>query len=129
MGLKIRFVWITIGFIALALGAIGAILPLLPTTPFILLAAFAFGKGSDRLRNMLVNHSVFGPIITEWEAHGAIAMRYKIIAAMVMLAVFMISIISQLPTYIILIQLGCYILGLSYIFTRPSGNNKAQRKT
>ena len=121
-----KYIWITIGFTALALGAIGAILPLLPTTPFILLAAFAFGKSSERLRNMLTNHPIFGPMIVDWETHGAIAMRYKILAALVMFAVFLISIISQLPTHIILIQLGCYILGLSYIFTRPS-SKKAKK--
>jgi len=59
------------------LGAIGIVLPLLPTTPFILLAAFCFARSSKRCHGWLVNHKVFGPIITNWTEYGAIGEALK----------------------------------------------------
>ena len=58
-----RLTWLIVGLLALALGAIGIALPLLPTTPFILLAAFAFAQSSEKLHQWLLDHNVFGPLI------------------------------------------------------------------
>ena len=67
-----RYLWLSFGFIALALGMAGAVLPLLPTTPFILLAAFCFARSSRRFHNWLLNHRTFGPMIENWRQEGAI---------------------------------------------------------
>ncbi len=61
-----RVFWAVFGLMSLGLGMIGVFLPLLPTVPFILLAAFCFSKSSDRLHGWLTNHSKFGPIIEVW---------------------------------------------------------------
>ena len=58
-----RLVWLAVGLTALALGALGVVLPLLPTTPFVLLAAFAFARSSSRMHRWLHAHPVFGVLI------------------------------------------------------------------
>lgn len=66
------------GLVSLILGVIGAFLPLLPTVPFILLAAFCFAQSSERLHTWLINHRVFGPIIRDFEAGNGIPRRVKV---------------------------------------------------
>ncbi|GAB3593944.1 Inner membrane protein YbaN [Corynebacterium faecale] len=65
-----------IGLISLALGAVGIFLPILPTTPFMLLAAFCFARSSNRLHRYLVNHPVFGEYISNYYNH-AMTPRHK----------------------------------------------------
>ncbi|ADJ28761.1 YbaN family protein [Nitrosococcus watsonii] len=69
-----------IGFFFIGIAFIGAILPLLPTTPFLLLAAGCFAKSSPRFHQMLLENALFGPIIKNWHEHRAISLRTKIIA-------------------------------------------------
>ena len=113
--------WLTLGWAALALGAIGIFLPVLPTTPFVILAAFAFGKGSPRLRHWLVSHARFGPMIHDWETYGAIARPYKIIACTVMALTFTVSLVVGLAWWILAIQATCMIPAGIYVVTRPDG--------
>ena len=61
-----RFVWILFGFIALGIGVLGIFLPLVPTVPLVLLAAFCFAKSSERLHKWLTGHKTFGPMISDW---------------------------------------------------------------
>ena len=114
-----RAIWIVVGLIALALGAIGVALPLLPTTPFVLVAAFAFAKSSERLHNWLVEHDVFGALIRNWREHGAISKRAKILGILSMFAVLAITWLHQAPFYVIAVQ--SVVLGTSalFILTRP----------
>ncbi|MEO0910989.1 MAG: YbaN family protein, partial [Pseudomonadota bacterium] len=64
---------------SLILGAIGIVLPFLPTTPFVILAAFAFGKSIPKVQHWLEESSIFGPAIKDWNNNGAVAPKYKII--------------------------------------------------
>jgi uncharacterized membrane protein YbaN (DUF454 family) len=73
----VRLVWLLIGGLALALGAIGAFLPLVPTVPFVLLAAFCFARGHPPFETWLLDHRTFGPHIRAWRARGAISRRGK----------------------------------------------------
>ena len=116
-----RFLWKIIGLAALALGAIGVVLPVLPTTPFVLLAAFAFGKGSPRLRARLESSRLFGSAIRDWEQNGAIHPRAKATACAVMAAVFLGSVVAGLRPLILLIQGLCMAAAAAYVLTRPSG--------
>lgn len=116
-----RAVWLGIGFVALGLGILGVALPVLPTTPFVILAAFAFGKGSPRLRQWLVDHHIFGELILDWERYGAISRRAKIIACTMMAAVFLLSVVMGLKWWILLIQGTCLGAAATFIVTRPSG--------
>lgn len=115
-----RLVWTLIGWVLLALAAIGVVLPILPTTPFVLLAAFAFGKGSPKLRARLLQSPVFGPMITDWEASGAIAPKFKILACSLMATSLAASVYFGFASHIILIQAVCMSAAATYILTRPN---------
>jgi len=69
-----------LGFIFLGLGVIGVFLPLLPTTPFLLVAAACFAKSSDKWYQWLISNKIFGPIIIDWQDRKCISLSTKIIA-------------------------------------------------
>jgi len=69
---RTRFFWLLTGLTAVAIGAVGVILPLLPTTPFLLIAAFAFARSSTRLNRWLREHRLFGSLISNWHRDGSI---------------------------------------------------------
>jgi uncharacterized membrane protein YbaN (DUF454 family) len=79
-----RPLWIAAGFASLVLGAIGLLLPLLPTVPFVLLAAFCFSKGSARWERWLVEHPRLGPYVRDWREHHAVPWRAKLLATAMM---------------------------------------------
>lgn len=75
-----RLPWLIAGATSLLLGVIGIVVPLLPTTPFVLLAAFCFARGSERCEAWLVGHPRWGPMVRDWRAHRAIPLRAKQLA-------------------------------------------------
>lgn len=116
-----RWLWASMGLMSLSLGVIGIVLPLLPTVPFILLAAFCFARSSDRLHHWLLSHPKFGPVIEDWHQNGAISPRVKRISTASILFVFGISLVLGLRPLILIIQaitLSCVAL---FIWTRPNG--------
>jgi uncharacterized membrane protein YbaN (DUF454 family) len=86
-----RWLWWLLAWLALMLGVIGIVVPGLPTTPLVLLAAFAAARGSPRLEAWLKAHPRFGPLIRDWQAHGAVSRKAKWTAtiAMVVCAVIL----------------------------------------
>ena len=88
----VRVAFLVLGSIALVLGLIGIFLPLLPTTPFVLLAAACYARGSRRFYDWLLANRTFGPIILEWERHRSIPYRTKITAIVLMSTTLAISI-------------------------------------
>lgn len=107
------------GLLSLAAGFIGIILPLLPTTPFLLLAAFCFARGSQRLHDWLMHHPRLGPPIHDWQKHGAISRRAKQMAMLAIGAVFLASFLLDAPTRVIIIQLVVLSAVSLFILTRP----------
>jgi uncharacterized membrane protein YbaN (DUF454 family) len=79
-----RLLWLALAYVALALGIVGIFVPGLPTTPFVLLAAFAAARGSRRLHAWLLAHRTFGPMIRDWETSGAVSRRAKWAATIMM---------------------------------------------
>lgn len=81
-----RWLWAALAWLSLLLGIIGALLPVMPTVPFILLAAFAAARGSQRLRHWLLRHPQFGRVILDWERDGSVSRRAKAFATAMMAA-------------------------------------------
>jgi uncharacterized membrane protein YbaN (DUF454 family) len=102
----------------MALGLIGAFLPLLPTVPFLLLSAFCFARSSERLHDWLVSHRVFGPPIQNWRDRGAIGRRAKIFASASILASFVPS-VALGTIWIIAVQAAVLSLVAVFIWSRP----------
>ncbi|MCT8158573.1 YbaN family protein [Pseudoruegeria sp. SHC-113] len=114
-----RILWVCLGVIALTLGTIGIVLPLLPTVPFLLLAAFFFARSSERLHNWLITHPRFGPPIEDWNRSGAISRRAKILATVSVAAAFGLSLALGLRPMILMIQAATLCCVLLFIWTRP----------
>ncbi len=80
-----RWLWKGAGLASLSLGIVGIALPLLPTVPFVLLAAFCFSKGSPALERWILEHSRFGPMIASWRETRTVPRRAVLAAAAMML--------------------------------------------
>lgn len=79
-----RALWIAAGALAFATGIVGIVLPLLPTTPFVILAACCFARGSQRWEDWLLRHRRFGPMLHSWRARRVIPWRAKLLAWVMM---------------------------------------------
>lgn len=125
---RFRLFWLFLGITALACGFVGVVLPILPTTPFMLLAAFAFGKSSPRLRRWLVEHRHFGPAIRDWEAHGRIQKRHKRLAYAMMAATFGISLALGVKPIVLVVQAVCLSGVAVFLATRPTEDSPPPRR-
>ena len=115
----VRSLYLIAGLVALLLGAIGLFVPLLPTVPFVILAAFCFARSNRRLEAWLVDHPRFGPHILAWRSRGAISRRGKQAAfAAFALSVALGFLLMPLPWS--LVPLAAALIGGSWIATRPS---------
>lgn len=85
------------GLLFLLLGGIGVVLPLLPTTPFVLLAAACFARSSPRLHGWLLGSELFGPMLRDWENKKCVSLKVKILAILMMAMVGGISIVFYVP--------------------------------
>lgn len=92
----LRYALLLAGCLALALGTLGIFLPLLPTTPFVLLAALCFAKASPRFHHWLLQHQTFGPMVHNWEQRRAIPIPAKILSSS-MMALSMGMLVWRMP--------------------------------
>lgn len=108
-----------LGWISVVLGAIGAILPIMPTTPFLILAAFLFSKSSPRFHKWLLDLPKFGPIIREWEETKTIRKEVKV-TAIVVLSISMMVTITFVPVKPIVkgVMVFVWISVSIYLWTR-----------
>jgi hypothetical protein len=88
-----KFLLMTAGWLSLIAGLIGVVLPLLPTTPFVLLSAYCFSRSSSRLHRWLTNHPWFGPPILQWQQTRTVNRKTKARALFLILITFTISLI------------------------------------
>ena len=114
-----RGLWFIVGWISFTVGAIGIVLPLLPTVPFLLLAAVCFARSSDAAHNWLTSHKTFGPPIHDWQQNGAIRKPAKIIASLSILAAFCITLIIGVVWWALALQAAVLICVSIFIWSRP----------
>ena len=115
-----RHIWTLLGMLCVALGAIGILVPLLPTTPFLILAAYLFSLGSPRMHNWLIKHTILGPPIRDWREHRAVSRRAKIWAVTAIALLFVLSLVLQVPLWALVTEgiiLGTVAL---FLLTRPT---------
>jgi hypothetical protein len=91
-----RLLWRALALLSVALGLVGVLLPVLPTVPFLLLAAWAAGKGWPALEAWLLNHAQFGPYIRNWRERGAVPRRAKWLATVMMTVSAMMLVLAPL---------------------------------
>lgn len=119
----VRFLYLGAGFLALFLGALGAVLPVLPTTPFVLLAAACFARGSERFHRKLLENPIAGPIIREWQLYHSIPYRVKRWVYFLMTLSFgsSILIVPEPWQKLMLVVIGSILA--FYIWRIPARNN------
>lgn len=93
----LRWVLFIVGWLCVVLGAIGVVLPVLPTTPFLLLAAACFDRSSPRFHRWLLSTKLFGPLIENWQQERLIEKRSKWVALIVVAVTFTSSILIVEP--------------------------------
>lgn len=76
----LRLLWLGVALGAIAAGAVGVVVPVLPTTPFLLVGAYAAARSSPRLHHWLLSHRIFGPFVRDWQAERAVSRRTKLTA-------------------------------------------------
>ena len=114
----LRPLWLLAGLLALLLGVIGIFLPLLPTTPFVLLAAWCFARGSARCEAWLLNHRLFGPIVRDWRVRRAVPLRAKQLAS-VMMALSSIYAGTRLPLAWCWVPAACCLAVAIWLWRLP----------
>ena len=119
----LRPLYLILGLASTALGIAGAFLPLVPTTPLLILATWFFARSSPRLERWLVEHKRFGPLLRAWREEGAIPRRAKILACCGIAVGVVFFWIGAKPGYWLWLA-GAAVLGGSagYILSRPSGS-------
>ena len=118
-----RYFLIMTGWLSIALGVIGIVLPLLPTTPFILLAGGCFAKSSPRFHQWLLNHAFFGPLIKNYRGKQGLPRQVKIRAIIFIWITLSISIYLLPITWL---KMMVFILGLvitTLLWRTPELNN------
>lgn len=116
---KLRL-WRLAGAGALVLGVVGMTLPILPAAPFLLLAAYGFSRGSQRIHQWLVDPSSLGTGFAEWRRQGRVPARGKLLVVLFMVAGFLAAWSFGLDTASLIIEAVGLLLVGGYVLTRPS---------
>ncbi|MFH1807113.1 MAG: YbaN family protein [Pseudomonadota bacterium] len=116
----LRWMWFVVGWVCFSLGAVGVVLPVLPTTPFMILALGAFARSSPRFRQWLYQHRLFGPSLRRWAEHRIIPLRVKLIALAAMaLSLIYVGLIVRPPWYAFTGMVVVMAYGAWFISTKP----------
>ena len=114
-----RWIWLLCGAMSLSTGVIGMVLPVLPTTPFVLLAAYCFSRGSARYEQWLLTHPRFGPMVRDWRANRAVPLRAKQFATVMMILSSGIT-WWTLPTPVRWMPMACCVVVGAWLWRLPT---------
>jgi len=114
-----KILWLLLAYATLAIGLLGAFLPILPTTPFLLVAVWAGSHASNKFKWWLLRHKHFGPGLRDWYRDKAIARPAKLLAVTVIAVSWLMIVLNDSPTGVIaftgLLFIGC----ISFLLSRP----------
>jgi uncharacterized protein len=116
----VRAGYLAIGLLFVGLGVLGAFLPVLPTTPLLLISLWAFSKSSVRLETWLLTHKRFGPRLVAWRTDRVIPLGAKLAAWGSMIASLTLMILSGTSTLAIAGAASVMAIGAGYVASRPS---------
>lgn len=116
-----RLLYLCLGWLFVALGVAGAVLPVLPTTPFLLVALWAFSRSSRRFHRWLYEHPLLGPPLQRWDRHRVIPVKVKAVAVTGMgTSLVGVSLFSAAPWYLLAGMAAVMGYGAWYVLSRPS---------
>lgn len=116
-----RILWLGIGWTAVGGAFAGVWLPLVPTVPLLLVALWAFARGSPKARQWLFEHPRFGPTLHDWHAHGAIPKRAKVASVVAMTASFAILLwTTGLPGWALALIALLFVAIGAFVVSRPA---------
>ncbi|MBW3507508.1 TonB family protein [Janthinobacterium sp. NKUCC06_STL] len=124
-----RWAWTGAGMLMVALGVIGAMLPVMPTTIFLILALACFSRASPRLEHWLLHHPRFGAPLRQWREHRAVSRRGKVLACLGMAIGFVAMCLGHPPWWVIVLVATMEIAVIIYLLRRPEGPAPAPEKT
>jgi len=123
----LHLTYIVIGWFCTGLGVVGAFLPVMPTTPFLLVALWAFSRSSPRLQRWLMEHPRYGPTLRDWHEYGAIGTSIKAIAVLAMGASFVMVVMMTDNLFAISAHAAVISLTALFILSRPSAKSGRKR--
>jgi uncharacterized membrane protein YbaN (DUF454 family) len=119
MPTRLRWAWWLLAYVSLGLGIIGIVVPGLPTVPFVLLSAYAAARGSQRLHARLLADRRFGPMIRDWQAHGAVSRRAKWLATAMMAVAAAVMFLTAPRAWMAATGTGIMLLVDLWLWSRP----------
>lgn len=117
----VRATYLALGFTCLGLGLVGVFVPLLPTTVFMLVAAFFFARSSERWHEWMLQHPRFGPVVRDYQAGLGIPRRVKALAVVAVVAAFGISLALIVESWLLRMALAALAVAIAwFIVSRPT---------
>lgn len=125
-GYPVRLIYMLAGLLMTAVGIVGIFLPLLPTTPFLLIAVWCFSRSSPRLEHWLLSHRTLGPPLANWRREGAISARTKFVAISLIVASYGFFYYRTQPSLLLATVVGLILSASAFfILTRPLPRKEA----
>lgn len=126
LGASVRWVWNVCGLCSVGVGLVGAFVPVLPTTVFLIIGLWCFSKGSPRLEAWLLHHKVYGNALRRWRLTKAIPVRAKFVAVVAITVSVLVSawlVRDRTVGWVGVLALG--VAGVSYVLSRPTDRGEA----
>ncbi len=121
--------WRSLVIIFIVLGFIGALLPGMPTTVFLILAAWAASKGWPQMDAWLMNHPKYGQTLRDWRAHGTVPRKAKWIASLMMLVSAIIMLLTNAPLWVKIFTDACMLSVAIWLWMRPEQRLSTETQT